>query len=180
MDIVTTLYNVSNEKIFFILLAFTLVFSIGKKVVKSKKYYNSVIFGLIFAFVIFILYVTLFSRLNTESAGDYCLIPFYSYYQAANGLTIMIRESILNILFFYPLGYLFASLNFEKLDLKQWLIIPFSCILSFVVELSQYIFKLGYAEVDDVIHNTLGCAIGVGVCVLLEKGIEFISKSNQK
>ena len=176
MDIVTTLYNVSNEKIFFILLAFSLILSIGKRLFMMKKCYNYMIVAFLFLYVIFIFYITLFSRLNTESAGDYSLIPFHSYYLAAHGMKEMIRESILNILFFYPLGYLFASLNIEKINSKRWIIIPIACALSLIIELSQYIFKLGYAEVDDVIHNTLGCAIGLLMCILLEKLFKIIKK----
>ncbi len=169
MDIVTTLYNVSNEKIFFILLAFSLVLSIGKRLFMMKKCYNYLIAAFLVLYVIFIFYITLFSRLNTESAGDYSLIPFHSYYLAAHGIKEMIRESILNILFFYPLGFIFGCLNIGKINSKRWMIIPISCALSFVIELSQYIFKLGYAEVDDVIHNALGCALGLLFCILIEK-----------
>ena len=168
MDIVTTLYNVSNEKIFFILLAFSLILGIGKRIFILKKCYNYTIAAFLVLYVIFIFYITLFSRLNTESAGDYSLIPFHSYYLAAHGMKEMIRESMLNILFFYPFGFIFGSLNVDKINSKRWLIIPISGALSFVIELSQYVFKLGYAEIDDVIHNTLGCALGLLFCILLE------------
>lgn len=169
MDIVTTLYNVSNEKIFFILLAFSLILGVGKRLFMLKKWYNYIIAAFLVLYVIFIFYITLFSRLNTESADDYSLIPFHSYFLAAHGMKEMIRESILNILFFYPFGLLFGSLNVDKINSKRWMIIPISCALSFIIELSQYVFKLGYAEVDDVIHNTLGCAIGLLMCILLER-----------
>lgn len=172
MDIVTTLYNISNTKIFFVLLVFSLVLSFGKMLLDVKKYYNCIVALLIFLYIVFVLYITLFSRLNTESAGNYSLIPFYSYYLAAHGEKYMIRESILNILFFYPLGYLFGCLNVEKINSKQWMIIPISCILSALIELSQYIFKLGFAEIDDVIHNTLGCVLGLAMCVLIERALK--------
>ncbi len=92
MDIVITLYNVSNEKIFFILLAFSLILGIGKRLFMLKKCYNYIIAAFLFLYVIFILYITLFSRLNTESAGDYSLIPFHSYYLAAHGMKEMIEK----------------------------------------------------------------------------------------
>lgn len=122
MDIVTTLYNVSDEKIFFILLAFSLILGIGKRLFMLKKCYN------------------------------YIIAAF---------------------LFFYPFGFLFGSLNVDKINSKRWMIIPISCALSFIIELSQYVFKLGYAEIDDVIHNTLGCAIGLLFCILLEKAFSY-------
>jgi glycopeptide antibiotics resistance protein len=33
-------------------------------------------------------------------------------------------------------------------------------LLSFTIELLQYIFEVGYADIDDIILNTLGTAIG--------------------
>lgn len=35
------------------------------------------------------------------------------------------------------------------------------CGLSIMIELSQYIFSIGYAEVDDIINNTIGAALGI-------------------
>ena len=40
-------------------------------------------------------------------------------------------------------------------------IVLLAFLFSACVEFCQYKFALGYAEVDDVIHNTLGAAIGV-------------------
>lgn len=67
---------------------------------------------------------------------------------------------ILNILLYYPLGYLLPIL-FPKLKPKH--IILVGCLCSVATEVTQYILKLGWCETDDVIHNTLGTAIGVWV-----------------
>lgn len=39
--------------------------------------------------------------------------------------------------------------------------ILYGFLLSVTVELLQYVFCLGYCEMDDVLHNTIGAAIGV-------------------
>ena len=36
-----------------------------------------------------------------------------------------------------------------------------------MIELIQLLFGLGFAEIDDVIHNTLGVAIGYALCKLV-------------
>lgn len=41
------------------------------------------------------------------------------------------------------------------------------CLISISIETMQYIFKCGFSEVDDVMHNTLGCAIGFGIAKLM-------------
>ncbi len=46
---------------------------------------------------------------------------------------------------------------------RRLLLVAVGCGVSIFVELMQYFFELGLLEVDDVIHNTLGMAMGVAV-----------------
>ena len=32
-----------------------------------------------------------------------------------------------------------------------------------MIEVLQFVFKRGYAEVDDVVHNVVGCVVGFGI-----------------
>ncbi len=41
--------------------------------------------------------------------------------------------------------------------------------LSVLAEISQFVFKLGIFEVDDIIANTIGTCIGVFITVLAKK-----------
>ena len=66
-------------------------------------------------------------------------------------------QYIQNILFFIPYGLLFPW----KDDWKH--VFVTALVLSVFIELSQFIFNLGWCEVDDVISNTLGAMIGWGV-----------------
>ena len=66
-------------------------------------------------------------------------------------------QYIQNILFFIPYGLLFPwKDNWKRVFVT-------ALVLSLLIELSQYIFNLGWCEVDDVISNTLGAMIGYGV-----------------
>ena len=56
----------------------------------------------------------------------------------------------LNILLFIPLGFLVGD--------KRTILI--GLLLSAGIELTQYVLKLGVCEVDDVLNNTIGTAIG--------------------
>ena len=67
---------------------------------------------------------------------------------------------IFNILLYYPLGYLLPIL-FTKLKPKHAILI--GCLCSIATEATQYLLKMGWCETDDVIHNTLGTAIGVWI-----------------
>lgn len=68
-----------------------------------------------------------------------------------------LRNIILNILLFFPFGYLLPRL-FPRL--RWWQVILLGLAFSLCIELLQLITRLGYADVDDLINNTLGAAIG--------------------
>ena len=63
-------------------------------------------------------------------------------------------QYLMNILFFIPYGLLFPW----KDNWKR--VIVTAVVLSVFIELSQFIFNLGWCEVDDVISNTLGAMFG--------------------
>ncbi len=47
-----------------------------------------------------------------------------------------------------------------------WKAIGVGCLISISIEVLMFIFKRGFSEEDDVIHNTLGCAVGFGIAKL--------------
>ena len=75
----------------------------------------------------------------------------------------------------YPLGCLLPIL-FPKLKPKHVILI--GCLCSIATEATQYLLKMGWCETDDVIHNTLGTAIGVWVWYLQSKRLNK-PKSNE-
>ena len=65
------------------------------------------------------------------------------------------QELLNNIWLFIPFGVLLG-----KIFRTPWVIlVPFA--FSFGIESVQYIFGVGYADAADVLHNTLGGALGV-------------------
>ena len=128
-------------------------------------------------FVVYVLgnlYFTLLSRTpGTET--KLTLLPFQSYARMGGAVPAEAEEAagfaamflkgttpldgiILNILLYVPLGYLLPRL-FPKL--KAWQVILIGLLCSAATEATQYLFKMDWCEMDDVIHNTLGAVIGV-------------------
>lgn len=115
-----------------------------------------------------ILYLTVSTR-EAESSDLVLLRLFHSYREVlAGGNPEILRSNFMNVVLFYPAGLMMASLLPEKWG---WLrILPAAAVflaLSIGVEYVQYTFGLGRAEIDDVLHNTLGAVIGAG-CALIE------------
>ncbi len=65
---------------------------------------------------------------------------------------------ILNILLFIPFGYL-LPLIWSKAD-RWWKVTLLGFSISLIIELLQLFTRLGYADVDDLINNTVGALIG--------------------
>ncbi len=70
-----------------------------------------------------------------------------------------LREVLLNILLYIPLGYLlpfvFKPMRYSVLACT---VVGFLC--SCATEYTQLYYHIGYFQVDDIINNTLGCLIG--------------------
>jgi len=73
-----------------------------------------------------------------------------------------------NIILFMPLPFFLVFIFHVKKTGKTILI---AFIISFCVELTQFIFSIGVADIDDIILNTLGAITGVAVLKLLKKAL---------
>lgn len=60
-------------------------------------------------------------------------------------------DIFLNILLFVPLGFLIGG--------KRAIVV--GMLFSVGIELTQYVCKLGYCEIDDVLNNSIGVTVGV-------------------
>ena len=93
------------------------------------------------------------------------LEPFRSYWDFGEHSYFLecFAANLLNVALFVPVGFLMGS-SFRHIEWKK--VVQWGCLLSIVIEVSQYVLRKGYCEVDDVIHNTLGCLIGYGVYLI--------------
>ena len=115
--------------------------------------------------IVVLLNLTVFSRPSDNSA-HINLIPFWSY--SVGGMQAnknILAEVLLNIVLFIPYGIV-AGAVFAR---KWYVPMIFGMILSFMIELLQFILRKGLCETDDVIHNTFGCLIGVGIVKIVIK-----------
>lgn len=115
--------------------------------------------------IILILYATILTRQNTSR--EVVLIPFYSFYEAIEQQEYY-RSMLMNVFLFFPLGLAmpFALPNAWKR--KAFVSFGFAAGFSAMIECIQYFFCLGRCEVDDILTNSLGAAIGtVAYCMVM-------------
>ncbi len=111
----------------------------------------------VFGGYLFFIFCTtiLFRDFVTET--HYALRPLWSYSVLYSKL---LAQNILNVLMFIPIGFLISCGIRKKNILK---IIGIGFILSLAIEIMQLATKRGVFNIDDIIHNTLGCIIGYGI-----------------
>lgn len=95
-----------------------------------------------------------------KDAASYILTPFWSYRAAFGGDPTMWPQILLNILLYVPFGFLLDDSS--RMKKRPLLIILSGFLFSCGTELVQLVFRLGCFEFDDIINNTLGCAVGLG------------------
>ncbi len=116
--------------------------------------------------VIFLIYsATVFCR---DSAGvyKYDYSPFWSYVAILKGSSELVAQILMNVLVFVPVGMLLGMV-FPRWSWYR--IVVIGCAISISIELLQLVLMCGLSEIDDVIHNTFGCAMGYLLYALLTK-----------
>jgi glycopeptide antibiotics resistance protein len=141
-------------------------FSTGKSL--DKNYVKSFLTMLYLAGLT---YLTFFARRRRHSYDhEKNLIPFQVFHDIGHihdiGVFNYFSNLFGNIVLFIPMTFIFISiLRIYKLSA----ILILSFFLSFAIELLQYIFEVGYADVDDIILNVTGAAAGYFLYGVLEK-----------
>ena len=128
--------------------------------------------------------ISTFSREHLETSN---IIPFATIIGYVSGMVsndintgIVIINLVTNLLLFAPMGFFIPMLFQDKIkNTKQFLIIII--ILTFLVEIIQFITYRGSTDIDDIILNTIGASI-VYILMktkvvekLLEKAIDITS-----
>lgn len=145
----------------FILVIFFLGYKlIYKKILKGEKNINKrkmILYGISIMYISIVLGAVFLNRSNLYGYANLHL--FSSYKEAYNNMQIsLFRNIILNILLFIPLGFLLPFYS-DKLK-KGYKIILIGFIFTLIIEIIQYITKIGIFEIDDILNNTIGTLIG--------------------
>lgn len=103
------------------------------------------------------------------------LIPLSSYFDIAKNSYLVEAAAVnaLNFILFIPVGLL-LGFGFKKITWKKVLLIGLG--ISFSIEFLQFIFKRGLCEVDDLIHNLIGCVIGILFYRLLIRLTKYVQE----
>ena len=156
------------EILLYILCIGVLLFLITKGIRKGWRLVSGL---MLVEYVILLFFTTVFSRYYRETP-KFSLTPFWSYMEIINGKHELIPEIIMNVAVFVPIG-LFLGLTFRDLKWKGVLVVAVCISLS--IEILQFILQRGFSELDDVMHNTIGCLLGYVAYKLARYGFKKIA-----
>jgi len=134
---------------------------------KYQHFVHNLLLYSVFSFYIVILLALLFTK--RYSFRSLNLIPFHSIISYLSGQDIISHSFALsnvlgNVILFVPLGVYLTLFNRDKNFYKNFLWI---ILFSIFAEIMQYILSVGVSDVDDVILNGLGGAIGIAFYKIL-------------
>ncbi|MGN0373801.1 MAG: VanZ family protein [Enterocloster sp.] len=123
--------------------------------------------------VLFILYLCLlayfmfFSESFGRTDGDrdyaYNLVPFreitrYFKYYRVMGITLFLLNIVGNVAAFMPFGFFLPIISRRS---KKWYnTVMFGFVFSLILESLQLVSRVGSFDVDDMLLNTIGAALG--------------------
>ncbi len=141
-----------------------LVVFIAWKGLKTGLRYSATLLLVEYIFLLFC--STVFFR-TTSELRKYDFHPFWSYDRPD-----LLIENIMNTIVFIPVGMILGSLLRVK---GSWLVVLLiGCSISITIEALHFCFLKGFSEVDDVMHNTVGCLIGWFMVKVKVNGERFI------
>lgn len=129
-----------------------------------RKCWRRIVGFAAFEYVFLIYCSTVFFR-GVGNGLAYNFLPFWSYGAYFRGEdSKLLSENIMNVVVFIPVGLL-LGVSFRSMSWVKALGI--GCCISLGIEILQLILKRGFCELDDVMHNTLGCVMGFGIYRLI-------------
>lgn len=145
----------------------TIVLVLFRMKISNSVFVRQASFCLLMGYFFLVLCTTIFYREETF-VKRYYIHPLWSYSVLYNKL---LAQIIMNILLFIPIGFFVGGVLKKKHLLNA---IEIGFVLSFFIEITQLITTRGVFNVDDIIHNILGCVIGYLCFVLCYKTLKLI------
>lgn len=145
-----------------------------------RKKHAHIIFGVLcVVYTACVVYFTMIrgGRLDLTGFNATWPLPFWKAIQYCQyGLTT--NRSVLNVILFIPLGYLLSDVLTLKSGkrIRWWQIALCGFAGSLAIETTQLVFHRGVFELDDLIKNTMGAAVGYAVW----RGLERLRKKPDK
>ena len=122
------------------------------------------------AYIYIVIGITILSR--SESGTRWASFKLFRTFRNTFSARKQIYE---NVLMFVPYAVLLYGL--AKPFRRWWVALLMGAGSSFFIEVTQWVTRTGYFEVDDILTNTIGMMLGYLMCRIIEKVYKWIKKT---
>src|SRR5690554_1163807 len=150
----------------------------------SNKYRKLVVYYTFFlAYIFFLLYLVFFSKNYGRDIvhNHFNLIPFKSIIEfvlnSANARAFWVNI-VGNIVSFLPMGFFLPIVISGLNKIVRTTVVVL--LISTIIEINQFIFKVGVFDLDDIILNTIGGLMGFCIYRFVRKHYKDIATGHRK
>lgn len=119
-------------------------------------------------YLVFVLIITTLSR-TPFSDRMHNLHPLHTLTEIMAGSRYALKMAVINLALLLPLGFLCPFALEFRCGFRDILFLAF--LVSVSVECTQYLFRLGLMETDDVLNNCLGALVGYILALIMNRFI---------
>lgn len=138
---------------------------------KQMRVSRCILIIILFLYLLTVYTSTVLSRKRILSEEE--MLPvFWSWRQALSGRRYVQYMVIENIIMLMPIGFFLPFIINKRYVALQTIL--FGAVFSLFIEVSQKVLHVGFFEVDDLLNNTIGVALGCTISSVYKSIIRII------
>ena len=144
------------------MLMFMSILCLFAGLVSFVRYFDEINKGMLVLFLVFMIVVGYFTIMSRDGTNDTSIfmIQFDAITQAFDQRSLEpLNHMMLNTAMFMPMGFLFPFIDPDRLKKLSYALI-IGILSTTLIETVQLVFRLGQADLTDVVTNVIGSAIG--------------------
>lgn len=127
---------------------------LSEKVKDKRKFFLLVLLGM---YLLIVFSATVFFRSAVQN-GKIVAIPMWIYMEVMKGNpSVTSMDIVYNLFLLFPMGMLLAGI-FPSIKVGHVLLL--GLLISLGIETLQYLLCRGVSQLDDLVHNSIGCVTG--------------------
>ena len=144
---------------------------------KSRRKYGFRLMTILYFVIVFCMCVSRFNIIMTLIGGQLTrvdsinMVPFHSIRENLRyGHSPVSWDMLYNMVMFVPFGIVYC---YYQKNFCIYKAIGFSFLTTFLIEASQFVFKTGVVDIDDLMINTMGSLVGIFLYIVLRKILQW-------
>lgn len=147
------------------------------KSMKRRRKYGFRLMTILYFAIVFCMCISRFNIIMTLIGGQLTridainMVPFHSIRENLRyGHSPVSWDMLYNMVMFVPFGIVYC---YYQKNFCIYKAIGLSFLTTFLIEASQFVFKTGVVDIDDLMINTMGSLVGIFLYIVLRKILQW-------